>query len=225
MFRQCMAALLFLTFCFTTRAESPAQASGDVTLPSIVTSPVTYPSTAVDARDEGTVGVLLLVGTDGLGTHASVTLSSGHPDLDAAALQSVTRWTFVPKKRNGKPEASWVRVPVDFKLTVASDDAEGDDDATGNAATSAAAQRTFTVTTVAGALMAYLGGPIWLIGFVWSIVLAKRRSILWLSGMVAVWLLTYPVFVAMHWSESKKNLGVVILGLSLMGVGCWLMTP
>lgn len=210
MFRQCMAALLFLAFCFTARAESPAQASGDVTLPSIVTSPVTYPSAAVDARDEGTVGVLLLVGTDGLGTHASVTLSSGHADLDAAALQSVTRWTFVPKKRNGKPEASWVRVPVEFKLTVASDDA---------------AAPTFTVTTVAGALMAYLGAPIWLIGFVWSIILAKRRSILWLSGMVAVWLLTYPVFVAMHWSESKKNLGVVVLGLALMGVGCWLMTP
>jgi hypothetical protein len=75
---------------------------------------------------------------------------------------------------------------------------------------------------VASALLRVLGSLIWLVGIVWSIVLAKRKSILWLSGMVALWIVTYPLFVATHWSLAKRNLAVVSLGIALVCLGFYL---
>jgi hypothetical protein len=40
--------------------------------------------------------------------------------------------------------------------------------------------------------------------------------------MVPVWILTYPVFVAMHWSLAKRNLAVVSLGIVLACLGAYL---
>ena len=37
-------------------------------------------------------------------------------DLDRAALAAVRGWTFEPALRDGKPVASTVQVPVDFRL-------------------------------------------------------------------------------------------------------------
>ena len=48
------------------------------------------------------------------------------------------------------------------------------------------------------------------------------RAITWLWGLVPVWILTYPVFVAMHWSDAKRNLVVVSLGIVLACLGMYL---
>jgi hypothetical protein len=81
---------------------------------------------------------------------------------------------------------------------------------------------TGTLSAVAGFVLGTLGSLIWLAGFVWSIVLAKRQSILWLSGMVALWIVTYPPYVAMHWSSARRNLLVVSLGIVLLCLGAYL---
>jgi len=72
-------------------------------------------------------------------------------------------------------------------------------------------------------LAGYLGELIWLIGFIGSIVLAKRKSMLWLAGMVALWAVTYPLFLATNWSVAKRNLIFVGLGIALMGLAVYLL--
>lgn len=103
--------------------------------------------------------------------------------------------------------AQWVVVPIRFQLN---------HEATGVSALLEAS------LAIASVLLSTLGSLIWVVGFVWSIVLAKRKSILWLSGMVALWIVTYPLFVAMHWSLAKRNLAVVSLGIALVCLGLYL---
>jgi protein TonB len=47
---------------------------------------------------------------------AIVSRSSGHVELDEAAVAAVRRTKFEPGTREGKPAATWVRVPVIFSL-------------------------------------------------------------------------------------------------------------
>ena len=42
--------------------------------------------------------------------------SSGFERLDRQAQETVSRWKFVPGKRNGVPEAMWYLVPINFVL-------------------------------------------------------------------------------------------------------------
>jgi TonB family protein len=201
-----MAAALLIATCISTRAQAP----DDVIRPSVIYSPIQYPASAVSAREEGTTSVDALVEADGRVSRTMLDKSSGHASLDNAALQSVSRWRFSPRKRNGKAEAWWVRLPVSFHLQVLPDEA-------------VAPKRDWSgmASTAAG----LLGLAIWLVGFGWSVVLAKRRSILWSSGMVALWAITYPLFVATHWSLAKRNLAVVIVGLALLAVSLYLAHP
>lgn len=182
-----------------------AQTATDATLPSVVQSPVEYPPAAVSAGEEGTVMVALEVDASGRARDVRVHASSGHPLLDEAALRSVAHWSFRPATRKGEPVAQPIRVPVAFRL----DRQEG-------------AMTAPSVASLGGSLLCLLGTAVWLIGFVWSVVLAKRRSILWLSGMVAVWIVTYPIFVAVHWSVAKRTLAVVLGGLFLCFLGLYI---
>lgn len=197
-FRKSVAAA-WLVACLAASAHA-----ADTTDPSAISAPVHYPSSAVSARQEGTVVVAAEVGADGRATHVKVDTSSGYPALDAAASQSVSEWSFRPAMHEGKPTARWIRVPVSFRL--------------GPEMTYASAS-SGTLLAMASLLLGTLGSLIWLAGFVWSIVLAKRQSILWLSGMVALWIVTYPLFVAMHWSAARRNLLAVSLGVILFLLG------
>lgn len=71
-------------------------------------------------------------------------------------------------------------------------------------------------------MLRVLGSLILVVGVVWSWVLGKRESNLWLWGMIPLWILVYPVFVAMHWSVAKRNLAVVLLGFAIALVGAFL---
>ncbi len=62
-------------------------------------------------------GRLLLqidVAADGTATDVRIERGSGHADLDEAAVEAARRWRFPPARKDGKPVAGTVRVPVLF---------------------------------------------------------------------------------------------------------------
>lgn len=202
-FRMFVAAACFVVASFAVCAH----ATSATTAPSVIRGPVEYPSSAVSAGEEGTVLVTVEVDVSGRAVGAKLSKSSGYRDLDAAALRSIAGWSFAPAMEGGKPMAQEVVVPIRFQL---------DRDVTG------APSLLATSSAVASIPLRVLGLVIWAVGFVWSLVLAKRQSNFWLWGMVPVWILTYPVFVAMHWSLAKRNLAVVSLGIVLACLGAYL---
>jgi protein TonB len=71
------------------------------------------------ARSRGWQGKVLLrvqVTADGRSAAVTVQQSSGHRQLDDAAVAAVEQWTFVPARRGATPVASTVTVPIQFKL-------------------------------------------------------------------------------------------------------------
>lgn len=203
MFRRSVVAAWFVAACLAAHAHPTV----DATDPSLIHQSIQYPLSAVAAGEEGTVLVRAEVDAGGRVVDASIEKSSGHPTLDAAALRSISGWSYSPATRDGKAIAQWVRVPILFQLK--HENSEESDVLE-------------SPSPVASVLLRALGSLIWVVGFFWSVVLAKRQSILWLSGMVALWIVTYPIFVAMHWSAAKRSLLVVSIGIVLLGLGRYL---
>jgi protein TonB len=201
-FRKCAAAVWFVLALFATCAHATVAE----TAPSVIRGPVEYPSSAVSAGEEGTVQVVTEVGIDGRAGDAKIYQSSGYRDLDAAALRSIGGWSFTPGTKDGKPMAQEVIVPVRFKLV---------HDA-------ARVSPLLEASAIASIVLLILGSLILVVGVVWSWVLGKRESNLWLWGMVPLWILTYPVFVTTHWSVAKRNLAVVLLGFAIALAGAFL---
>jgi protein TonB len=80
-------------------------------------NPPKYPPQAVRQRHEGTVVLLVLVGTDGSAKDVKVDQSSGFRELDQAAIQAAQRWKFNPAKKGGAAVEGYARVPVTFNLS------------------------------------------------------------------------------------------------------------
>lgn len=76
-----------------------------------------YPYVSRQRREEGTVLLRVLVGTDGRPEQVLLEHGSGSPRLDEAAIEVVReRWRFVPARRGDQALAAWVRVPIIFEL-------------------------------------------------------------------------------------------------------------
>ncbi len=75
-----------------------------------------YPALSRRNHEQGTSTLKVLVSPDGRAEQLAVATSSGFSRLDAAALDTVKRWKFLPAKQAGKPVAAWVLVPVTFAL-------------------------------------------------------------------------------------------------------------
>jgi protein TonB len=75
-----------------------------------------YPVAARRAGDQGTVTLRVLVTRDGSPARVDVEKSSGSPPLDAAALEAVRAWRFVPARQGPDVIESWVLVPIVFRL-------------------------------------------------------------------------------------------------------------
>lgn len=75
-----------------------------------------YPPLARRMGEEGKV--MLRVAVNALGSADSVEIktSSGSNRLDEAARKTVLNWKFIPAKRGETAIASWVLVPIIFKL-------------------------------------------------------------------------------------------------------------
>lgn len=75
-----------------------------------------YPRRALRRGWEGTVWLLLEVGADGRPTAVTLEQSSGHADLDAAALEAARAWRLLPAREGSTAVAGALRVPVRFRL-------------------------------------------------------------------------------------------------------------
>jgi protein TonB len=86
-------------------------------LPWIVSNPSPeYPREARRKGWIGRVGVHVLISDKGTVQQVDVLSSSGHAELDEAALAALWKWTFHPAQKDGHAVAAWVVVPVLFRL-------------------------------------------------------------------------------------------------------------
>lgn len=75
-----------------------------------------YPPEALRAGIEGKTVLRVLISASGAASRVEVYQSSGHPSLDAAALQSVQQFQFVPARMDGVAHASWAKIPIGFSI-------------------------------------------------------------------------------------------------------------
>ena len=76
---------------------------------------IPYP-TVGGIRPEGVVHLKVRIGIDGRPRVVLVDVTSGHPQLDRAALKAVGHWRFKPRLRNGVPVETWAQLPIVFRL-------------------------------------------------------------------------------------------------------------
>lgn len=75
-----------------------------------------YPRISKRMGEQGTVTIRVFINTAGRAEQAEIRHSSGYTRLDESALATVKSWRFVPRQRNGVPEAMWFNVPIRFVL-------------------------------------------------------------------------------------------------------------
>jgi protein TonB len=80
-----------------------------------------YPERARKEGQQGRVLLRVLVDQEGRSKSVEVSRSSGSETLDRAAAEAIKLWRFLPARYGDKPVESWVRIPVDFRLTDAGD--------------------------------------------------------------------------------------------------------
>lgn len=78
--------------------------------------PPHYPEEARERGEEGKVLIKSLINADGTVAELAIKKSSGFPDLDRSALETVKKWRFVPARRGDTKVSAWVVVPVSFTL-------------------------------------------------------------------------------------------------------------
>lgn len=76
-----------------------------------------YPEQARREGKEGRVMLRVLVDEQGRSTSAEVDQSSGSKTLDMAAIEAIKRWRFSPARYGNAPVESWVRIPIEFRLS------------------------------------------------------------------------------------------------------------
>jgi protein TonB len=91
---------------------------GDLDAPPQPTSKIqpTYPNSLLSQGKGGRVLVSCTIDATGKVVGTSIKSSSGHPDLDKAAINAVNRWKFKPGTKGGKPVKSVAVVPFNFEV-------------------------------------------------------------------------------------------------------------
>lgn len=97
-------------------ADAPASTVGFADM-----SPPRYPP----SMHTGEVVLKVEVAADGTAAGIVVDRSSGHADLDEAAMEAARQWKFVPAYKDGKAVAGKVRVPVRFAMDETTTTTEG----------------------------------------------------------------------------------------------------
>lgn len=82
-------------------------------------TPPPYPESAVKNKQEGTVVLTVLVGSDGQPLKiVSISAHDMAPDLIQAASDTVMQhWRFQPELKDGKPVQGYARIPISFRLS------------------------------------------------------------------------------------------------------------
>jgi periplasmic protein TonB len=78
--------------------------------------PPTYPSTLLSKGVGGRVMISCVVDASGQVVSSSIKQSSGHSELDKAALAAVARWKFKPAVKEGRSIKSTCSVPFNFEV-------------------------------------------------------------------------------------------------------------
>jgi TonB family protein len=78
--------------------------------------PVVYPTLAQTNGEEGTVVVSIHISAHGRVKGAKLYQSSGHDDLDTAAIQTAMNWKYLPAVHGGEPTDDWANVQIVYKL-------------------------------------------------------------------------------------------------------------
>jgi len=76
-----------------------------------------YPDQARREGREGQVLLQVLVDEQGKSKWVEVNRSSGTEALDRAAAEAIKHWRFSPARYGNKSVESWVKIPIDFRLT------------------------------------------------------------------------------------------------------------
>lgn len=99
----------------TIEVEAPAPASSAAAAYASVAAPA-YPPMARRQGREGETLLRVLVGVDGRALKVEINRSSGHRELDRAAIIAVRDWRFRAAVEGGVAIESWVEVPIAFRL-------------------------------------------------------------------------------------------------------------
>lgn len=103
-------------------AEATATASDDTpgaqidqtARPLPTNHPPAYPPQATAENREGRAVLRVVVDRQGVAREVTLLKSSGHEDLDAAAIAAVARWRFAPALQNKTPVEQTIAVPIRF---------------------------------------------------------------------------------------------------------------
>jgi protein TonB len=105
------------------KQESPKEEKTAPERAAVISSPVpasrispVYPRSARRKGHEGTAVVEIEISENGEVLESRIASSSGHGELDSAALDAVKNAKFVPAKKDGERIRGTLRLPVDFKL-------------------------------------------------------------------------------------------------------------
>ncbi len=98
-------------------APAPKQAKVDAPPRLLKTIRPDYPTGARKRGQEGDVDLELAVNACGGVDSVDVLASSGHPDLDAAAVRAATKARFVPATAGENAISSVARITISFRLT------------------------------------------------------------------------------------------------------------
>lgn len=90
--------------------------AGDLSSKMIAADPPRYPVDSRRKHEQGTVVLLVILGTDGKVADISVSRSSGFDRLDKAALSAVRHWKWSPTRRDGAPVMVRGLVEIPFVL-------------------------------------------------------------------------------------------------------------
>lgn len=99
----------------TIEVEAPASASYGAAAYESVAAPA-YPPIARRQGREGETLLRVLIGVDGRALKVEINRSSGHRELDRAAIIAVRDWRFRAAMEGGVAIESWVEVPIAFSL-------------------------------------------------------------------------------------------------------------
>lgn len=103
---------------FAMKGGDDAFGGGDMDSPPVPVNklPPTYPSSLLGKGIGGRVLVSCTVDENGSVVSTSIKQSSGHPDLDKAAINAVNKWKFKPGTKGGRKVRSVCVVPFNFEV-------------------------------------------------------------------------------------------------------------
>jgi protein TonB len=105
-----VAALLLSGVCSTSfAAEVPASFDAK-------TCKAEYPKASLMNEEEGAVSLAFLVSADGSVVESKIEKTSGHKNLDKAAVKGLSSCKFKPGTKDGAPAQTWTKVDYVWKL-------------------------------------------------------------------------------------------------------------